>query len=499
MQLNDTSRVVKNINGKAISHYIYKGVINRPGTYLFGPAQVEIDSDIHTSNRIRLVVGEQQQVDQKSASQKKTERAFLRLFLDKPQAYVGEKRLLTLRFYCKDDAVQLKGIVTPSLEGFTVSKEMGPVAKKQEINGQTYTCAQVQWEIFPTEPGDKTIPAYAAEFTLPVERDDFHSFFSTFWGPQRVAKRTYSNTATLQVDPLPSYDGEVHAVGRFREVKASLDHTVAREGEGMVLRLSIQGEGDLDALEAPLLQLPSTLRFYDSKAYLDETAKQKDTKVFEYIIQAMQSGSFEIPSQKFTYFDVASGDYNQLKTEPISVAITPDGGARPIIKPPTISDDQMEKKSDGLAPLNREGSWYGVGRRQISWRLFFILCLLPFCIWIFLLLIKFISWYRLRSAPARKRKNAFVHARCIIKRSEPVGLYQAFIDLIALRLGVPASDVTEPTVKIYGERIGLNEKEMEEWGHFFTQISELIFFKKEVTQKESEQLYNGCNELDSAF
>ena len=117
----------------------------------------------------------------------------------------------------------------------------------------------------------------------------------------------------LTIEELPAYKGHVDAVGTFKRFDAQINPSVAQEGEGMVLILEIEGDGDLANIPTlPLKNMPQSLKWYDSKQYIKDShgVHGLPVKCFEYIVQGRAEGSWEIPPQPFTYFDVGKRQYN---------------------------------------------------------------------------------------------------------------------------------------------------------------------------------------------
>ena len=63
-----------------------------------------------------------------------------------------------------------------------------------------------------------------------------------------------------------------------------------------------------------LTKVPDSFKWYDSKNYMtDATQSGFSAKVFEYILQGLKPGEYEIPPQEFAYFDVNSKTYKKIE------------------------------------------------------------------------------------------------------------------------------------------------------------------------------------------
>ncbi len=66
------------------------------------------------------------------------------------------------------------------------------------------------------------------------------------------------------------------------------------------------------------------LKYYESKHYIvsSENRNIVPKKRFEYIVQGMRAGKWQIPPQEFVIFDVEKEAYKTFKTKPLTVTIT---------------------------------------------------------------------------------------------------------------------------------------------------------------------------------
>ncbi len=296
---------------------------------------------------------------------------------------------------------------------------------------------QWQWEMYPTKPGEFLIPAYSADYEVPTK--DNHLFGGFFMFNRADHKRVYSNAVTIKVSPLPHSKLPVHAVGQFERFSAEIKPGVAKEGEGMVLALEIEGNGNLSAIATPVLQMPDTLKYYDSKSSIiaPQHSDELPKKRFEFIVQGLKSGYCEIPEQLFTYFDIDTHRYVTLRTVPLAVSIMPGVmSAKKDIVTPILPTEELDVVAamQTIADINTSGLWYTVAeRRSLPWWLFQLLLLLP-C---FYLAYPFVSerFIVLTGNSARLgRWRAFRKARRqieqAIKDNDDTQLYAIFMQLL---------------------------------------------------------------------
>lgn len=321
-----------NVNGKKSQEHIYQIRIDKKGYYTIGPAVDPTTGERSSTIGIKVTTANTQQKlpEHQAALPKQSTGTFLRLVTDKETVYVGQKIKTFLRFYAlEDEELSIEQVTAQDPVTINVSEKLGPKKGEQELDGKKYTYWQWQWDMFAQEPGQLVIPSYILDYAKHLPLDNHLGSWATFFGPKYEHKRIYSNALTLQVKPLPSYHKEVQAVGSFTRYTAQIDPPRAQQYEGMVLKITLEGSGNIEHLRAPELMLPEGFKWYVSKEY-QHNVGDKQQKTFEYIVQGLQPGDWEIPEQIFTFFDVEMSAYKELKTAPLLVAIIPENSARPL-------------------------------------------------------------------------------------------------------------------------------------------------------------------------
>ncbi|RKS01005.1 oxygen tolerance protein BatD [Flavobacterium sp. 102] len=150
-----------------------------------------------------------------------------------------------------------------------------------------------------------------------------------FWGqPLMVedSKRVSAGSKVINVKPLPEAGKPIDfsgAVGRFDfQVKPS--KTTLKNGESMELNVSVVGTGNLKLFTLPKPILPSALEVYDPVH--DENVNTPLTGMSgrisdKYTIIPQYKGNYQIKPISFTYFDLASGRYKTITSQPITINV----------------------------------------------------------------------------------------------------------------------------------------------------------------------------------
>lgn len=496
--MRDNGVMSVTINGQSTMKYTYKVRIDTPNVYKIGPAIVHANNKPLTSNTVTVEVSDQPVALKDDKNNGQSNVAFLRFNTNKERVVVGEKITCTLRFYYTDDVLNVSPIAHPDISGISFEN---PTHNKgtQNINGVDYTYFELVWDAYATEPGKKVIPAYAIDFVVRSNKT-YSSPIAMFFGHGgHEQKRIYSNAGSLIVDALPPYNGTVHAIGSYTHFNAKIEPSVAREGEGMVLTLELDGDGVLHNKNnmLALQEMPQSFKYYDSKNYVAEkkNPKAKDKHFFEFIVQGLQSGDWQIPPQIFTFFDVSSRTYKTLKTLPLSIMIMP-GGKQQFAAPPTSSHE----KGASVALLSGSGDIRSISRiRPVSpntpssalpWWLMFVLMAFP-VVFIILDFVRSSTWYA-DAFGALHKKNAFKRARIqlqrAIKNNDESAFYKIFVELFVSRLAINEQRIDIASTSDILRSRGMDETEISDWQQFFTQLTEYVFFNKQATASERRML-----------
>lgn len=150
-----------------------------------------------------------------------------------------------------------------------------------------------------------------------------------FWGqPIMVedSKRVSAGSKIINVRALPESGKPVDfsgAVGQF-DFKVNPSKTTLKNGESLDLTLSVIGKGNLKLFSLPKPVVPTALEMYDpvhkenvSTPLTGMTGKISD----KYTIIPQYKGSYQIKPLSFSYFDLASGRYKTITSQPITITV----------------------------------------------------------------------------------------------------------------------------------------------------------------------------------
>lgn len=260
-------------------------------------------------------------------------------------AYLGQKIIVYLRF-CYTKSFDNLSIENVAINGAHCGYQ-DPVWQQSNttVGEHDYSCKQIYFELYPNKLGTLVIPQFKATF-MPDQAQQQQAFGAGFFSLLGLANTrvVQSYPKGIEIVPLPesSSHTNVTAIGQFHKVTLLSAQKKGMVGEGMVLKMMVEGDGNLEIVRAPELQLPSGLHSYEGNSSLQRDGLQRSVKTFEWIVQADQPGSFVIPAQKFIYFDPVIGKYQQLMSASVTIKI--DGTAI------SSQDHQPQETEKDVAP-----------------------------------------------------------------------------------------------------------------------------------------------------
>jgi|GEM_PF-1881612 len=490
------------VNGVVTTKYAFGARADKIGEFTIGPAQAEVGGVKEKSDSVALKV-----VAEKENTKKNVNEVLFRLASSKKKIMVGEQVTGSIRFYSCNNEITPDQFIQSDLSAFALSPMTEPAYGKETIDGVEYSYLEITWQMSAKKPGSITIPAWCAHYSLPMLQDAFGPF-RFMQSLQRQQKRIYSNALTVDVAPLPSYDGTVHAVGTFDDFAIHATSKVAKAGDANVVRLDVVGDGTFEGYEALQLSgIPEGLKSYESKQYTSEVANGAHQTSYEFIVQGLKPGEWEIPAQEFTYFDVNRKEYKTHRTQPLTIAVL----AQPelntgIVTPPAV-DVGQKVNTDITDPsglrMSVSGSWNPQTFKELPLAWFIILLALPLGA---VSIQKGRHWYdtyRMSSEPLVRKKNA--HARAykavadVEQRKAYHELYPIFVELFASRTDSSIPECSDDTIITYLRERGMSEDDVAAWQRFFTDIMRLAYAgagqQSKVTNDIIKRSYEWLNRL----
>ena len=299
---------------------------------------------------------------------------------DRP-VWVGETFEATLDWYLRRDA-QDQSFVVPLFDQESVEIEAPPITDRrqaltfpagardielgyarQQITsaGQRYTRFRFQALVTVSRPGPLELaPSRVfAKLESGVGRDAF-GFRTT----KHKLFKAEDSARRLSVRPLPQRDRPasfVNAIGTAFSFTVQASRTVAQVGDPIELTIEVRGDGRLEGLSLPRLDVDGGL---DRRLFWvpDETPaglidKGGKVKTFTVTVRLESSEAREIPALPLSYFDPVAGEYRTVRSQPVALSVTGSAvvGAADVVGAQAPTDAVSPPSADGEELRERRG------------------------------------------------------------------------------------------------------------------------------------------------
>lgn len=333
------------INGQASSSssidYTYTYRAGKPGTYTIGEASISSGGKTYRSRQARFTVADNPDADRQPGSSGSNSRSqvsiddidsqsagravnsgdvIVRIILARNNVYEQEPVECTIKLYTKYNISSFRPTIQPSFDGCLIEElNVRPALNEVErYNGQDYyTAILKRCILFPQKSGKITINSGNYDMTV-IQYEQVNMGFVTMRNPVERDIKVTSNSATLNVTPLPSPapDGFDGAVGNF-SIDSRLVGNSFRTNDPATLIYTITGSGNIKYLKEPAIDFPSEFEQYSPKAETDTHLSGSNiagTMTIEYTFVPTTTGDFTIGADKFVYFDPSERQYKTLTT-----------------------------------------------------------------------------------------------------------------------------------------------------------------------------------------
>jgi len=364
---------IMNINGKleysSTTSYTFILEAIKPGTFTIPQGLISIKGKRYMSNTSTITVLNQnqrstQQNPNNTQSQGKVHTqpkedigndVFLKAVVDKNNPYQGELIVVTFKLYTPTNRLQIdQPEKIPSYPGFWAQDLLKDATQYPQytevVNGKKYIVAELRKAaLYPQKSGILTIDPLVQNVIYqvkvkarnPFADDPFFSndpFFKNFMDDsflgseyQNVKKTLSSNPITVNVKPLPAANRPLDftgAVGQFT-MKAQVDRTEVVTNDGITLKVSVTGTGNLNLIEKPAISFPPDFEVYEPKIIdnFNNKGATSGTRTFEYLIIPRAAGNFTIDPIQFAYFNPSQKDYHVVSSEKFMLKVTKGSGA----------------------------------------------------------------------------------------------------------------------------------------------------------------------------
>lgn len=308
--------------------YLFELTAVQAGVLTIPPLALRVDGEVLRTRPEQVVVQES----------RGAEPVFAELTAEHEQVYVGQRFKLTLSLWVRP-AVARRGALTaremftfidlrrstfgpfPVPETFTQKSRPGPDGA--QVNHYVYTSTV---DYVAERPGALVLDDVAIQIQYPTR------FGRDFIGDEVVQgvrrMRVRPAAAGIEVLALPSQGRPADftgAVGSFR-LSVSARPTNVRVGDPIELTISIHGNGPLETLPPPALaDQPGLTEHFRVPRETLAGEVVRGARRFTQVIRPKSVEVTTIPPITYSFFNPATGRYEQARSEPISIRV--EGGS----------------------------------------------------------------------------------------------------------------------------------------------------------------------------
>jgi len=330
---------------RAFTYYLQPRSV---GKFTIGSAAISVKGQTLKSDPlpIEVVKGGTPQQSKKTqggqdvSSKEISENVFIRALVDKNSVYQGEQVTVTYKLYTRLNIQSPQVSKLPSYQGFwseEIETSNQITFARENYEGKVFNVAVLKRAaLFPTQTGELSVTPFELKIPVLIQRkkrsnSPFDNFFDDpFFGrTESVEYTAKSNTVKVKVLPLPqttlsSFTG---AVGDYT-LQTSVDKKIVRQNEPVTLKVMVSGEGNINLLDPPQMQIPNGFEKYEPKisTNVSRGGVISGKKNFELLVIPRVSGNFEIHAMQFTFFNPRKKIY-QTESSPAYQIIVEQGSA----------------------------------------------------------------------------------------------------------------------------------------------------------------------------
>ena len=363
---------------------------------------------------------------------------FVRASVNNDRPYLGQQITYIFKLYQKSGVTLPSGEVrydSPDFVGFWKGQSVEQDEYAETIDSNEYRVIELRTVLFPTVQG--TVAIEAAALTVSD-------------GSAGGQNKLEAPPVTVQVQPLPSGSpgGFTGAVGRF-DISAEADSATGQVNEPVELKVTVSGEGNIEALPDPAWPEFAGWRVIESPADADSqvvAGRITGSRTYRIVLVPEQAGELTIPEIGYTHFDPGLEEYVEAGTAPIVISVVGADGLPevPPLPDPATGEEDPEMKSIKPVPPSLSQA----GREFTGSTLYWAAWSLPA-----LAIVGAVLWQRRRARLETARsealkRNALPYAQEALSRDLTTGVdpraatAQAVLSYLSARLEAPVSGLT---------------------------------------------------------
>lgn len=293
-------------NGKMVQEHlvIFSGEFTKAGSYKIGPFYVKAGNKTYTSNSVMVTVGSAANNSNGGEITKKqlNQPAFGVIEVSATKLYEGEPLVVSGRVYSREETFGRPILKRHfNFNGVSDMHELQQTEmwEPKVVRNREYLSFSFEKQVlFPVGSGRLDIQPF--EIFLPFFDQNYN---------------VVSSTPSVEIIPLPSNPPAnfCGGVGEFSVEQKIVNTQNVKQGDIVQVEVTVNGKGNLHAIENPVLQLPKGMNIYGDAEIRDDFSftSQGSTgkKTYTYHVQVTQEGKQVIEPVTIAYFNPKTEKY----------------------------------------------------------------------------------------------------------------------------------------------------------------------------------------------
>ena len=261
---------------------------------------------------------------------------FLELKVSKKNVVVGEQIILSYTFYTRV-ASKVLSTEFPEYNDFWVEKLFDPAGmqftpeswKDIEIEGFNYKSLKIyEVALFPLQVGEFDLESMIMKIETKNKDSSFNRlfwedpFFDTF-SQRTKAKILVSDPVSIKVSSIGNAPvGFTGAVGKFN-VSTMLSETSIDEGSPTVLKVILEGEGNLENIGRPKINFPNDIDIFEGETTIDKgiSSNLSGSITWDYNLIPRRNGLYQIDAIKIPFYNSTTKSWSSALSSDIKLNV----------------------------------------------------------------------------------------------------------------------------------------------------------------------------------
>jgi hypothetical protein len=496
-----TSSSIQMINGNVSQSITYTYILSaqRKGKFTIDGAIAVVSGRKIKSNAVTIEVSDAPQNNKQQRSNQNPntnatsaanigDNLFVKISVNKSNPYQGEQIVATAKIYSRVTIADLQISKTPKLTGFWLQDVKLPQSlqvTKETLNGKQYNVATIyKVLLFPQNQGELVIDPLEVETIVRMQvkqnsRSPFDNFFNdpffggNPFGYQDVKQKLKSGSVKINVKPYPSTTpANFDNLTGVYTMDVTTDKTKTKTNEPITLRISVKGKGNIKLISPFTLDLPEDIETYEPK--VDEKISNTGdiltgSKTFEYLLIPRREGNYKIPPVSLCFFDPDKGKFVTLTSKELNISVAK--GSAQYTPPVSSGTDQnaVEYKGKDIIFIHLDNTiFHPIGYYFIKKPVFTILLILPFLLFIIMLLLRkklneimkntdLLKMKKAHTIANKRLKTARIHLKSNNSKEFYASISAALNGYISDKLNIDIADLNKENIQSELQRKAVNE------------------------------------------